>query len=73
MQSNFIESTTGLGCSPVNSLHIFGTPFPKKTCEGLLLSWLYFILNIRKLKQAITSTSPEIIKNTRILGGMEAN
>ena len=24
-------------CSPVNLLHIFSTPFPKNTSEGLLL------------------------------------
>ena len=31
------------GCSPVNLLHIFGTPFPKKTSEWLLL-WITFKL-----------------------------
>ena len=25
------------GCSLINLLHIFRTPFPKKTCGGLLL------------------------------------
>ena len=25
------------GCSPVNLLHVFRTPFPKNTSEGLLL------------------------------------
>ena len=28
------------GCSPVNLLHIFRTPFPKDTSEGLLLKVL---------------------------------
>ena len=27
------------GCSPVNLPHIFRTPFPKNTSEGLLLSY----------------------------------
>ena len=41
---NFIEITLQFGCSPVNLLHIFRTPFPKNTTEGLLLKsieWLY--------------------------------
>ena len=37
LQSNFIEITFGHGCSPVNLLHIFRTPFPKKTSGGMLL------------------------------------
>ena len=31
MQSNFIEIAIWHGCSPVNWLHIFSTPFPKNT------------------------------------------
>ena len=34
---NFIEIALRHGCSPVNFLHIFRTPFPKKTSERLLL------------------------------------
>ena len=34
---NFIEITLRHGCSPVNLLHIFRTPFPKNTSGGLLL------------------------------------
>ena len=34
---NFIEITLRHGCSPVNLLHIFRTPFPKNTSEQLLL------------------------------------
>ena len=30
------------GCSPVNLLHIFRTPFPQNTSRGLLLFFLYF-------------------------------
>ena len=34
---NFIEITHRHGCSPVNLLHIFTTPFPRNTSGGLLL------------------------------------
>ena len=34
---NFIEIALQPGCSPVNLLHIFRTPFPKKTSGWLLL------------------------------------
>ena len=37
LQSNFIESTLRHGCSPVNLLHIFRTPFPRNTSQWLLL------------------------------------
>ena len=37
LQSNFIEIALRYGRSPVNLLHIFRTPFLKKTFEGLLL------------------------------------
>ena len=45
---NFIEMALRHGCSPVNLLHIFRTPFPKNTSGGLLLSlrnfWkIYFV------------------------------
>ena len=35
---NFIEITIWHGCSPVNLLHIFRTPFLKNTSDGLLLN-----------------------------------
>ena len=35
---NFIETTLWHGCSPVNLLHIFRTPFTKNTSERLLLN-----------------------------------
>ena len=38
MQSNFIEITVRHGCSPVNLLHIFRTPFSKNTSRWLLLN-----------------------------------
>ena len=37
MQSNFIEITLRHGCSPVNLLHIFRTPFPRNTSGWVLL------------------------------------
>ena len=39
--SNFIEITLWHGCSPVNLLHNFRTPFTKNTSGWLLL--LFFI------------------------------
>ena len=45
--SNFIEIAFRHGCPPVNLLHIFGTPIPKNTSEGLFLSkpWEPWSLN----------------------------
>ena len=40
---NFIEITLWHGCSPVNLLHIFRTPFLKNGSGGLRLSWLLSI------------------------------
>ena len=37
LHCNFIEITLRDGCSPVNLLRIFKTPFPKKNSCGLLL------------------------------------
>ena len=37
LQSNFFEIALRHGCSPVNLLHIFRTPFPKNTSGWLLL------------------------------------
>ena len=36
-----IEIVLRHGCSPVNLLHIFRTPLPKNTSEGLLLTRLF--------------------------------
>ena len=35
--THFIEITPRHGCSPVNLLHVFRTPFPRDTSEKLLL------------------------------------
>ena len=37
LQSNFTETPLRHGCSPVNLLHIFRTPFPWNTSGWLLL------------------------------------
>ena len=37
---NFIETALRHGCSPVNLLHIFRTPFPRNTSGWLLLTCL---------------------------------
>ena len=37
LQRNFREITPPHGCSPVNFLYTFRTPFPKNTFGGLLL------------------------------------
>ena len=48
---SFIEITYWLGCSPVNLLHIFKTPFRKNTSVGLLLSiWVRFFFEKTKLR-----------------------
>ena len=39
LQSSFIEITLQYGCSPVNLLHIFRTPFPKNTSGWLFQSF----------------------------------
>ena len=41
--SNFIEMKLVYGCSPVNLLHIFKTPFAKNTYGGLplIVHWVY--------------------------------
>ena len=44
LQSNLIEIALRHGCSPVNLLYIFRTPFPKNTSEGLLLSQIHFCI-----------------------------
>ena len=43
LQSNCVKITLWAGCSPVNLLHIFRTPFPKYTSGGLLLCFWTFL------------------------------
>ena len=51
LQSKFIEIALWHGCSPVNLLHIFRTPFPKNTSGWLFLYQhvLFQIVQSRKL------------------------
>ena len=50
---NFTEIALWHGCSPVNELHIFRTPFPRNTYGGLLL---YFLSCYSKLYFQLKST-----------------
>ena len=50
LQSNFIEIVIRHGCSPVNLLYIFRTPFPKNTS-----GWLLLYFSQRSLKNMIRS------------------
>ena len=43
LQNNFVEITLRHGYSPVNSLHIFTTTFPKNNSRGLLPNLSMFI------------------------------
>ena len=43
LQSNFIEITLRHGCSPVNLLHIFRTPFLKNTSEWVPLYFFAYL------------------------------
>ena len=43
--SNFIEITLGHGCSPVNLLHIYRTPFLRNTSGWLLLCFVVSLLD----------------------------
>ena len=40
-----------IGCSPVNLLHIFRTPFTKKTSGRLLHAYIFDIMNYLSLFQ----------------------
>ena len=56
--SNFIEITLRHGCSPVNLLHIFRTPFAKNTSGRLLLTLQRYLL---------TSLFPRILNDVSLL------
>ena len=57
LQSNFIEIALRHGCSPVNLLHIFRTPFPKNTSGRLLLHLQFLILALKSLKGVVSLLS----------------
>ena len=68
---NFIEITLRQGCSPVNLLHIFRTPYPKSTSRGLLLDELIQNLLYGSSKYTfstnnkILSVTTESLKSTK--------
>ena len=54
--NNFFEITLRHGCSPVNLLHIFRTPFLKSTSEWLLLRssvGAHVLLNLNHFTQTL--------------------
>ena len=56
--SNFIEITLRHGCSPVNLLHIFRTPFPENISGGLLLVILNKGLSAKNSKIPLEKNYP---------------
>ena len=56
---NFIEIALWHGCSQVNLLHIFRTPFPKNTSGGLFL----VLINSKKgvLQEYLRAMAPTVI------------
>ena len=56
-QSNFIEIALRHGCSAVNLLHFFRTPFLKNTSGWLLLSFLWFNKWNKKSKPKLAKES----------------
>ena len=57
---NFIEITHQHGCSPVNLLRIFRTPFQQNTSESLLLTvlvlrWNFILFDISPLLKYIVT------------------
>ena len=62
MLCNFIEITLWHGCSPVNLLNNFRTPFPENTSRGLLLTKSGKIHpNDGKISAATLQNLPEMI------------
>ena len=56
-QSNFIKTALRHGCSPINLLHIFRTPFPKNTPGWLLLNdGFYKIFHVLRNTQTLVVT-----------------
>ena len=61
LQSSFFEITLRHECSPVNLLHIFRTPFPKNTFEGLLLPQIRLLIYLAEVKFNLFMTEDVII------------
>ena len=55
LQSNFIEIAHRHGCSPVNLLYIFRTPFTKNASGRLLLYIYDLLLSIRSSRRHVNS------------------
>ena len=53
---NFIEVALRHGCSPVNLLHIFRSPFPKNTSGRLLLILVSLTNKIKRAFHSFTTT-----------------
>ena len=65
LHSNFIETALWHGCSPLNLLHIFRTPFPKNTSVRLLLK------DIDKNVASFLSLGPNLIPAPKSIPYME--
>ena len=69
LQSNCIEITLWHGCSPVNWLHLFRTPFPRSTSVCLLLRFteeiLYSILMWQNI--ATCSLKSKVFKSSNVI------
>ena len=59
LQSNLIEITLRLGCSPINLLHIFRTPFLKNTSVRLLL-----MIKTAHLENIISTSAIKTLKKS---------
>ena len=67
LQSNFIEITLPHGCSPVNLLHIFRTPFLKNTSGRLLLKMSVSILDKKRFQfSSINLFPPSLLSINRM-------
>ena len=53
LQSNFIEIALPHGCSPVNLLHTFRTPFTRTPFDGLRLKKIYKIARMNILGNSL--------------------
>ena len=67
LQSNFIEIALRHGCSPVNLLHIFRTPFHKNTSGWLLLD---FTNLADKLRDYSPDNQPNITERSKSVTGL---
>ena len=54
LQSNIIEIALRHGCSPVNLLHIFRTPFLRNTSERMLLTFKSWRMKCLTIDEKIT-------------------